>query len=86
MGIIFFVGVIFVLVNLIGAGDVKLLSVLGMTFSLREVPDFIFLVTVSGLPLIVIVFCLQKYSHGKFSKTLPYGVAISSGYLLKLFI
>lgn len=86
MGIIFFVGVIFVLVNLIGAGDVKLLSVLGMTFSLREVPDFIFLVTVSGLPLIVIVFCLHKYSHGKFSKTLPYGVAISSGYLLKLFI
>ncbi|QGX92250.1 flp operon protein B [Tatumella sp. TA1] len=84
--VVFGIGIIVILTNFIGAGDIKLLSALGLAFPLRELPDFIFLVTVSGLPLILIVFCLHKSSQGKFSKTLPYGVAISSGYLLKLLI
>jgi len=84
--IVFFVGVICVLTHCVGAGDAKLLAVLGMTFPLRELPDFIFLVAVSGLPLILITYCVHWLSNKKFSKTLPYGVAITSGYLLKILI
>ncbi|WP_369127863.1 A24 family peptidase [Rosenbergiella epipactidis] len=84
--IIFSVGVICILSNCVGAGDVKLLTVLGMVFPPGELPDFIFLVTVSGLPLIFIVYLLHRFSKRKFSKTLPYGVAIISGYLLKILI
>ncbi|WP_369685582.1 A24 family peptidase [Tatumella ptyseos] len=82
--LIFSVGLVCILTNCVGAGDIKLLTVLGMVFPPREIPDFIFLVTVSGLPLILIVFLLHRFSKGKFSKTLPYGVAIISGYLLKV--
>ncbi|WP_420909973.1 A24 family peptidase [Rosenbergiella epipactidis] len=84
--IIFSIGVICILSNWVGAGDVKLLTVLGMVFPPGELPDFIFLVTVSSLPLIFIVYFLHRFSKGKFSKTLPYGVAIISGYLLKILI
>jgi len=84
--LIFAVGFICILSNCVGAGDVKLLTVLGMVFPPREIPDFIFLVSVSGLPLILIVLLLHHFSKGKFSKTLPYGVAIISGYLLKRLI
>lgn len=83
---IFSVGTICVFVNCVGAGDVKLLAVLGMTFPLGGLPDFIFLVAVSGLPLSLVVYCLHLFSKGKFSKTLPYGMAITGGYLLKIFI
>ncbi|WP_092675909.1 A24 family peptidase [Rosenbergiella nectarea] len=80
---IFAVGFFCIVCNCVGAGDVKLLSVLGMMFPLREIPDFIFLVALSGLPLILVVYGLHRFSKGIFSKTLPYGVAITSGYLLK---
>lgn len=83
---IFVVGIFFIVCNCVGAGDVKLLSVLGMMFPLREIPDFIFLVALSGLPLILVVYGLHRFSKGKFSKTLPYGVAITSGYLIKILI
>ena len=83
---IFTVGFICIVCNCVGAGDVKLLTVLGMMFPLGEIPDFIFLVALSGLPLILVVYCLYRFSKGKFSKTLPYGVAITSGYLLKILI
>lgn len=84
--IIFSVGFFCIVSNFVGAGDVKLLAVLGMTFPLGEIPDFIFLVAISGLPLILVVYCLHRFSKDKFSKTLPYGVAITSGYLIKILI
>ena len=84
--VILSIGTVCVLSHCIGAGDVKLLAVLGLTFPLRELLDFIFLVAVSGLPLILVIYCLHHFTRGKFSKTLPYGVAITCGYLLKIFI
>jgi len=84
--VIFVVGAIAVLANVVGARDIKLLSALGLALPLNELADFIFLVTLSGIPLILIVLYLHKYSQGRFSKSLPYGVAIISGYLLKILI
>ena len=84
--VIFSVGAILVLIHCVGAGDIKLLTVLGMVFPLGKIPDFIFLVALSGLPLILVIYCFHRFSKGRFSKTLPYGVAITGGYLLSIIV
>ncbi|MBT0719471.1 hypothetical protein HGT71_14585 [Rosenbergiella epipactidis] len=84
--LIFFIGAIAVYANFIGAGDIKLLSALALSFPLADVPEFIFFITLSGLPLAVVVYLLHRYGKKKFSRSVPYGVAIVSGYFVMLFL
>ena len=77
-------GVLLVLANIIGAGDIKLIAALSLSIPGAEIPDFIFLITLSGVPLILVTVLLHKVTGSSNKITLPYGVAISCGYLFHL--
>lgn len=77
-------GMFLVTVNVIGAGDIKLISALSLSLPAEKIAGFIFWITLSGLPLILIVVILRLLRPGSKKMTLPYGVAISCGYLLHL--
>lgn len=77
-------GMFLVTVNVIGAGDIKLISALSLSLPAKQMADFIFWITLSGIPLILIVVALRLWHPGSKKMTLPYGVAISCGYLLHL--
>lgn len=81
---IFVVGVLLVLVNIIGAGDIKLIAALSLSLPGADIPAFIFLITLSGLPLILVTVLFHKMTGSRHKITLPYGVAISCGYLFHL--
>ena len=77
-------GVLLVLANIIGAGDIKLIAALSLSIPGAEIPDFIFFITLSGVPLILVTVLLHKVTGSSNKITLPYGVAISCGYLFHL--
>ncbi|WP_157665863.1 A24 family peptidase [Tatumella citrea] len=76
------VGMLLVIANVIGAGDIKLIAALSLSIPADQMVNFLFLVTLSGIPLILIVIFLRLLHKGSRKMTLPYGVAISCGYLL----
>lgn len=70
--------------GVIGAGDIKLMSVLMLTIPHSQIVYFFLFTAFSGLLLIIIGFLFFRHSirqHG-----LPYGVAISCGFLTNLFL
>ncbi|QLB18802.1 A24 family peptidase [Mannheimia granulomatis] len=73
------IGFLLFLCKVIGAGDVKLLSVLMLAVPTEYAPYFLFLTALSGLILIIIgsLFFFRSIRE----KGLPYGIAISSGFL-----
>ncbi len=75
-------GMLLVMINVIGAGDIKLISALSLSLPAEQMADFIFWVTLSGIPLVLIVVIFRLVRSGREKMTLPYGVAISCGYLL----
>ncbi len=77
-------GVLLVLANIIGAGDIKLIAALSLSLPGTDIPAFIFLITLSGVPLILVTVLLHKVTGSSNEITLPYGVAISCGYLFHL--
>lgn len=77
-------GMLLVTVNVIGAGDIKLIAALSLSLPAAKMIDFIFWITLSGIPLILIVVILRLLHSERKKMTLPYGVAISCGYLLHL--
>ncbi|HDR1022748.1 TPA: prepilin peptidase, partial [Pasteurella multocida] len=76
----------FILFNLrtIGAGDVKLISVLMLTIPQEQIMSFFFFTACSGLILIIIGWIFFRQSILK--NHLPYGVAISLGFLMNLLL
>lgn len=74
----------FVLFNLrvIGAGDVKLISVLMLALPQEQIMSFFFFTACSGLLLIIIGWIFFRKSIQQ--NHLPYGVAISLGFLINL--
>ncbi|QIQ21307.1 A24 family peptidase [Zophobihabitans entericus] len=83
--IIFLVGLALFYLGGIGAGDIKLLAVLSLSVPENHIIDFILLISFCGLPLIAIVlFCY--YVLKMKNKTIPYGVAINTGYFLLYFM
>lgn len=76
------VGFVFSIVGVIGAGDVKLACALSTGLSTTEIGNFLFLTGIAGIPLSLLT-CLY---YRLFSKnnviTIPYGIAICSGYWL----
>lgn len=82
--IVLTVGFLLVFVNMIGAGDIKLIAALSLSVPAGQIPEFILWITLSGVPLILVVVVLRLVSPASKTMTLPYGVAISIGYLLHL--
>lgn len=77
-------GVLLVLANIIGAGDIKLIAALSLSLPGTDIPAIIFFITLSGVPLILVTVLLHKVTGSSNEITLPYGVAISCGYLFHL--
>lgn len=78
------IGFLIFALGIIGAGDIKLISVLMLTIPYDEIFSFFFLMAFAGLLLIIIGWILFRQSIKE--NGLPYGVAISLGFMTNLFL
>ncbi|WP_150539635.1 A24 family peptidase [Actinobacillus vicugnae] len=78
------IGFILFLFNIIGAGDVKLLATLMLAIPSPFVIFFLFFTACSGLLLIIIGWLFYRQAIRE--KGLPYGIAISVGFLTTLLL
>ena len=76
------IGFLLFMLNVIGAGDVKLITVLMLMIPNDEIFPFFFFTTFAGLGLIIISWLFFRESVKK--NGLPYGVAISLGFMTNL--
>ncbi|AAU38388.1 unknown [[Mannheimia] succiniciproducens MBEL55E] len=72
------------MLKVMGGGDAKLIAVLMLSIPPAQLISFFFLTAVFGLLLIIIGWLFFRQSIKQ--KGLPYGVAISSGYLATLWL
>ncbi|MGX2949228.1 A24 family peptidase, partial [Frederiksenia canicola] len=77
-----FIGFLLFLFNVIGAGDIKLITVLMLTIPSEQILSFFVFTSFFGLLLIIIGWFFFKTSIKR--NGLPYGVAISLGFLTNL--
>lgn len=77
-----FIGFLLFSLKIIGAGDVKLIAVLMLAIPSDQIFSFFFFTTFSGLLVIIIgwIFFREPVRQNG----LPYGVAISLGFLINL--
>ncbi len=68
--------------RIIGGGDIKLLTVLMLAVPTQQVIAFLFFVSFFGL--LIIIFGWLFFRQNIKTKGLPYGVAISLGFLLTM--
>ncbi len=80
---ILLVGFILFCLNLVGAGDVKLMSVLALALTNAQLSNFIGFTALCG-GLVTVVGLLIAWRQMR-TKGVPYGVAISMGFLLAIF-
>lgn len=78
------IGFVLFLLNVIGAGDVKLLAVLMLAVPSSFAIFFLFLTACSGLLIIIIGWLFYRQTIRE--KGLPYGIAISTGFLTTLLL
>ncbi|UKH14094.1 A24 family peptidase [Actinobacillus pleuropneumoniae] len=78
------IGFVLFLLNVIGAGDVKLLAVLMLAIPSSFAIFFLFLTACAGLLLIIIGWLFYRKTIRE--KGLPYGIAISTGFLTTLLL
>ncbi len=78
------IGFVLFLLNVIGAGDVKLLAVLMLAIPSSFAIFFLFLTACAGLLLIIIGWLFYRQTIQE--KGLPYGIAISTGFLTTLLL
>ncbi|WP_109079066.1 A24 family peptidase [Aggregatibacter kilianii] len=76
------IGFLLFTLNVIGAGDVKLIAVLMLMIPNDEIFPFFFFTTFAGLGLIIIGWLFFRKSIKE--NGLPYGVAISLGFMTNL--
>lgn len=77
-----FIGFLLFLFNVIGAGDIKLITVLMLAIPPEQILSFFVFTSFFGLLLIIIGWLFFKTSIKR--NGLPYGVAISLGFLTNL--
>ncbi|MGC6409039.1 prepilin peptidase [Bisgaard Taxon 45] len=75
-----FFGFLLFTLGVIGAGDIKLVTVLMLAIPTEQLISFFFLTSCSGLLLIIIGWLFFRESIRKAG--LPYGIAISLGFLI----
>ncbi|MFD1806460.1 prepilin peptidase [Pasteurella oralis] len=78
------IGFILFTFHIIGAGDIKLTSVLMLALPNEQIIYFFFFTAFSGLALIIIGLLFFRASIRK--NALPYGVAISLGFIINLLL
>ena len=84
--IMFFGGFLISTLGLMGAGDVKLACALAVALLPEEIGRFLLLTGMAGIPLSIVIFIYYRMFRRQDKVTVPYGVAIASGYgLLWLF-
>lgn len=76
------IGILLFRLHVIGAGDVKLLAVLMLAIPTHWVLSFLFLISFFGLIMIILGWLF--FRHDIKTRGLPYGVAISLGFLTTL--
>lgn len=81
--VVLFLGFLLFLINVIGAGDVKLLAVLMLAVPTGQIPALLFLISLFGLLLIILGWLFFRQSIRQ--NGLPYGVAISLGFITNVF-
>ena len=77
-----FIGFLLFSLKVIGAGDIKLIAVLMLAIPSDQIFSFFFFTTFSGLLVIIIGWIFFRESIRQ--DGLPYGVAISLGFLINL--
>ena len=77
-----FIGFVLFILHIIGAGDIKLISVLMLMIPYEQIIFFFFFTAIAGLLLIIIGWLFYRKSIK--ARGLPYGVAISLGFLTNL--
>jgi prepilin peptidase CpaA len=66
--------------RILGAGDVKLLAILGMSIPTREYPEVFLAITLIGLGLVLIMFIVDKlFNKYLLNEGVPYGIPICIG-------
>lgn len=80
-GLFLIIGLAIFYLRLAGAGDIKLITVLLLSLPTQEGGQFLVMMALCGLPLALFIL-LKKVITKKAKITLPYGVAISMGYLI----
>ncbi|TCP94652.1 prepilin peptidase CpaA [Cricetibacter osteomyelitidis] len=78
------IGFLIFTAGVMGAGDIKLISVLMLSLPSEQLMPFFFFTTFSGLLLIIVGWFFFKESIK--TNGLPYGVAISCGFLTNWFL
>ena len=81
-GIFFVCGLLMFYFRLVGAGDIKLITVLLITIPSNSVLFFLLAIAIFGLPISIIAILYKWLKKIKDGITLPYGVAITGGYIL----
>ena len=81
-GIFLVCGLLMFYCRLAGAGDIKLITVLLITIPSNSVLFFLLAIAIFGLPISIIAILYKWLKKIKDGITLPYGVAITGGYIL----
>lgn len=82
--IILAIGFILNYINIVGAGDIKLLVALTVGLSTESVYKLLLLVALAGLPIAIIAYIVHKVRKNSPRCEVPYGVAIAIGYWILL--
>ncbi len=78
------IGFVLFSLKVIGGGDVKLIATLTLSLPNDQIPSLFFFITLSGLLVIIWGFLFHRKSIT--NNGVPYGVAISLGYLVNMFL
>lgn len=78
------IGIILSCFNLIGGGDVKLLVALTIGLTNDMVLNLFILMSFAGVPVAIIAYIIHKVKKKSGSCEVPYGLAISFGYVFML--
>ncbi|CFQ70880.1 prepilin peptidase [Yersinia similis] len=78
------IGFILVTINIVGAGDIKLLAVLALTFPDGIILGYLLVMSILGSILAIIEFIRLRFEKRQ-SRGLPYGVAIIGSYLFVIY-
>ncbi|AUX94024.1 flp operon protein B [Mixta gaviniae] len=73
------------LLNIIGAGDIKLLAALALSLPADNVAMFILFTMLAGVPVLAGMMIFRIFSKNRRQcNTVPYGLAIAIGYVLTI--
>lgn len=75
-----FIGFIMFMLNIIGAGDIKLISVLMLAVPPEEIISFLFFITIVGAVIALIGLVIDRAATKQ--KGIPYGIAIVGGFVI----